>query len=396
MLASEFRFALLATACCLAGCEPRPDEESLGNPTPALSDVVAVPERDREMLGRILEPAASAFSMLQADRESEGTLTGGVVKVVRWTTVEDLLDEMVSALGSDGAGRALAGIRKTGVDIRSRLERESEIREKLLTAKPGERQGVVDGLLTASREDLQAELADIQAQVVELELQSKAARQSFILEMQKLGLDFDERKADNLLATATGDDFVELCVVVGAMRDAVIQLQQLASESRGADAAERYYGVYIVLLKAVEQVHGDFVKRVDDTLLPRLDELESRASALIEQIEGVIARGGDEALGRRNQEANRLTIRAIHVYRTFLRKQSETVEKRSAALALAIEDAQATYSTIELSNQVASMIRDGLQMLQALEQLQLPPLTGFENHDLRQELDRLTLQLGRG
>jgi hypothetical protein len=45
---------------------------------------------------------------------------------------------------------------------------------------------------------------------------------------------------------------------------------------------------------------------------------------------------------------------------------------------------------------VAAMIRDGLQILKSLEQLQLPPFTGFENQDLRAELDRLTVQLGKG
>ena len=150
------------------------------------------------------------------------------------------------------------------------------------------------------------------------------------------------------------------------------------------------------MVKAVERLHTDFVARIDDTLLPQLNDLAQRAKKLIEEIDDVIANGADAQLGRNNQKANRLTIRATGVYKQFLRQQAVAVRARAAALAVTLADAETTYATMEISNEVTAMIRDGLQILQALDQLQLPPLTGFENKDLRDELDRLTTQLNKG
>ena len=356
----------------------------------------AATRRAKELLGKLLEPASRAFGLLREDKANQGTITGGIVKAMRWTSVEDLLDDMVAELSVGSAGEIRARIRTIEATSNALTRRDAEIREALLTARSEDQQGIVDGLLQSSREDFEAELQANAAARERLQRQTAEERARFVEEMLGLGLDFDDQKAQRLLATATGDDFVQLCVVVDAMRDVVVQLQNLASKSGSGEAAQRYYGVYIVLVKAVERLHTDFVARIDDTLLPQLDDLAQRAKKLIGDIDDVIANGGDTQLGRNNQKANRLTIRATDVYKQFLRKQADAVRTRAAALAVTLADAETTYATMEISNEVTAMIRDGLQILQALDQLQLPPLTGFENKDLRDELDRLTTQLNNG
>jgi hypothetical protein len=399
MLPPKSYLALLLSAFLAAGCDQSEAGESDSGSeqrAQAAQSLGGAVEEAKEALGAILGPASEAFGMLRGDAARDGTVTGGVLKAVRWTSVDDLLDEVLEQLGGVGAGALRARIRQTDTEIEGLRLRVSEVREALLTAKPEQRQGVVDGLLASSREDLETELSDSQKRIAELQNRSKEERGRFVRQMRELGLDFDEEKADTLLATATGDDFVELCVVVSTLRDVVIELQALASQSGRAESAQRYYGVYIVLLKAVERLHANFVERIEKSLLPRLEELAARAEELIGQIEVVIANGGDAELGRKNQEANRLTLRAIGVYRAFLEKQAVSVRQRIAAVASALIDAETTYATMEISAEVAAMIRDGLQILKSLEQLQLPPFTGFENQDLRAELDRLTVQLGKG
>jgi hypothetical protein len=396
--ASLFAAALLLTACGQPTLDTSDSQAaSTTQPSPGLAARAKKGAHQvKELLGQLLVPATSAFTLLQEDKQNEGTLKGGFVKALRWTSVEDLLDELVVQLGSSGAGEVRAKIRAIGAQLDALTKRDAEIREALLTAKSEEQQGVVDGFLKSSREDLEAELSDNGAQRDRLRARAAEARGRFVQEMRLLGLQFDDDKAQNLLATATGDDFVQLCVVVDTMRDVVVQLQDLASTSDSGEAAQRYYGVYIVLLKAIEQLHQDFVARIDDTLIPQLDQLARRAEDLIGQIDDVIAQGGDVALGRNNQKANRLTIRATGVYKTFLKQQAADVRQRLAALSVSLADAETTYATMEVSNEVTAMIRQGLQILQSLDQLQLPPLMGFENQDLRQELDRLTLHLNQG
>ena len=415
-------FVSLALGCLAAGCTkptdgsatqapreaaPQSARPAVGTPpepapanTKTALDVAAragaTARRAKELLGKLLEPASRAFGLLREDKANQGTIKGGIIKAMRWTSVEDLLDDMVAELSVGRAGAARARIRTLDAARDALTRRDAEIQEALLTAQSEGQQGIVDGLLQASREDFEAELQANAATRERLQQQAAEERARFVEEMRDLGLDFDDQKAQRLLATATGDDFVQLCVVVDTMRDVVVQLQNLASKSGSGEAAQRYYGVYIVLVKAVERLHTDFVARIDDTLLPQLNDLAQRAKKLIEEIDDVIANGGDAQLGRNNQKANRLTIRATGVYKQFLRQQAVAVRARAAALAVTLADAETTYATMEISNEVTAMIRDGLQILQALDQLQLPPLTGFENKDLRDELDRLTTQLNKG
>ena len=390
-----------ATTTSTSAPPAQPAEPASATPPPPSSDqgvtarARATAQHAKELLGKLLAPASQAFSLLREDKANKGTIKGGIVKAMRWTTVEDLLDTMVAELGSEGAGEVRAKIRAIGAEIDALTRRDAEIQEAMLTAKSEDQQGIVDGLLKSSREDLEAELQANAASRQRLQRRASEERGRFVEEMRKLGLQFDDEKAQRLLATATGDDFVNLCVVVDTMRDVVVQLQELASKSGSGEAAQRYYGVYIVMIKAVERLHTDFVTRIDDTLIPQLDLLAQRAEQLIDEIEDVIAKGGDADLGRKNQKANRLTIRATGVYKTFLKQQAVDVRARAAALAVTLADAETTYATMEVSNEVTAMIRDGLQILQSLDQLQLPPLTGFENKDLRDELDRLTTQLNK-
>ena len=378
------------------GAPPEPGPANTTTAIDLAARAGATTRRAKELLGKLLDPASRAFGLLRKDKANQGSITGGIIRAMRWTSVEDLLDDMVAELSVGSAGDVRARIRAIEAADSALTRRDAEIREALLTAKSEEQQGIVDGLLQSSREDFEAELQANAAARERLQRQTAEERARFVEEMRGLGLDFDDQKAQRLLATATGDDFVQLCVVVDAMRDVVVQLQDLASTSGSGEAAQRYYGVYIVLVKAVERLHTDFVARINDTLLPQLDDLAQRAKKLIGDIDDVIANGGDAQLGRNNQKANRLTIRATDVYKQFLRKQADAVRTRAAALAVTLADAETTYATMEISNEVTAMIRDGLQILQALDQLQLPPLTGFENKDLRDELDRLTTQLNKG
>ncbi|MEO0652946.1 MAG: hypothetical protein AAFZ65_19885, partial [Planctomycetota bacterium] len=56
-------------------------------------------------------------------------------------------------------------------------------------------------------------------------------------------------------------------------------------------------------------------------------------------------------------------------------------------------DAINTYDTVRVSSQVAEILRDSLNDLDALLELEVPKLRGFDNRELQEEFSRLTDEL---
>ena len=97
-----------ATTTSTSAPPAQPAEPASATPPPPSSDqgvtarARATAQHAKELLGKLLAPASQAFSLLREDKANKGTIKGGIVKAMRWTTVEDLLDAMVAELGSEG------------------------------------------------------------------------------------------------------------------------------------------------------------------------------------------------------------------------------------------------------------------------------------------------------
>ena len=73
-----------------------------------------------------------------------------------------------------------------------------------------------------------------------------------------------------------------------------------------------------------------------------------------------------------------------------LREQADEIEQRNQQLQIALRDAENTFDTVALSSEVATLLREGSRNFAALLRLDLPPLRGFENEELKAEFERLT------
>ncbi|MFH1998052.1 MAG: hypothetical protein ABIK28_00160, partial [Planctomycetota bacterium] len=58
-----------------------------------------------------------------------------------------------------------------------------------------------------------------------------------------------------------------------------------------------------------------------------------------------------------------------------------------------LKDALNTYNSVKLSTNVSAILRAGSRNFITVSRLQVPDLRVFESRELRQEFDRLTLEL---
>jgi hypothetical protein len=305
--------------------------------------------------------------------------------------INDLLDRAVAVLAEGEAVRVRERLRALEREIAAREAKLLAWREARVGAPAAGKLNALQGVFARSREDYDALIEETRAELAALRAEGERLAGEFVARLRDLGLEVDLESARSLLATVTGDDFVELCQVGHNLRGLTLQLQELTEESgESLAAAKRYYGVFVVLVRLVDRLQRDFIDRTRREVIPRLQQLAGEAETLIAQARRNMEEGGSERIGRRNIRSNELTLRAVRYYTGYLRAQAAQVEARNRALQVDLRDAVNTWRTVSLSSEVAALIRESSRNFAALLRLELPRLRGFDNRELRAEFRRLT------
>lgn len=350
--------------------------------------------RARKLFGEVIGPlteAAEAHS--EHDQLEESTWVGKDQKD-NLEDINSLLDGVIEALDESEVATTRAELRQLEGEIRVLNQRLIDDREKRLSAPTREELNRIEKVYTKSREEYDERIQESLDGIAERRAQIQALHEYFVQQMRGLGLDIDLEGARSLLATVTGDDFVAMCVVLDNVRGLTLQLQELTDESgESLEAARRYYGAYVMLVRLMDRVQKSFITRALDEMLPKLDQLADQAEGLIEQAEENIEAGGNRAILEQNIESNELTVRATTFYGEYLRGQAAEIQARNDKLQVSLRDAENTFDTVSLSSQVAAILQEGQRNFAALLSLELPPLRGFDNAELQQEFERLTQEM---
>lgn len=351
-------------------------------------------EHERQILRRIFEPLEQASERYAKHDDLEESTFFGEDQETNQAAIDRLLDEAIGTLGLSAINDTRQRLREIREETDAAEEQLSRDREARLSAPFESELNALEQQFTTTREDYDERIADNEEQIAKLERERTDLEETFVDELEAIGLDLDRETARGLLATVSGEDFVEMCVVFHNVRLVTVRLQQLTEEAgESLDVARRYYGSYVVLVRILDHIQKDFVERVRTEQVPRLAEYSERARENIEQARENLANGGDPRIVEQNIESNQLTLDACLAYRRYLLDQAAAVEAQNEALQPRLRDAINTFDTVQLSSQVANAIREARRNFAALLELDVPDLRGFENVQLRQEFERLTDQL---
>jgi sorbitol-specific phosphotransferase system component IIBC len=139
-----------------------------------------------------------------------------------------------------------------------------------------------------------------------------------------------------------------------------------------------------------------FVDRVENVHIPKLMAFASQAEQNIQQARALItSKSGIRKELLNNVDANEVTKKAAELYADYLREQAKDVGEENKAAEKAVNTALNTYMTVKLSSDVASLIQSGRGEFDSLMKLSVPPMKGFENQKLRNELKLITRELMR-
>ncbi len=349
----------------------------------------------REMLRRSLGPLEEVAERERRQASLPRRRWVGEDQSSNLRRIDRLLDEVIEALELGEASATRSELRRLEAEGRKLEEELVRAREQRLVAPERDQLTLVGRVTGTSAEEWAQRVSELEARQTELEERRRGLEERFARELAGLGLDLDADAVRSLLSTVSGEGFLRLVSVFDNVRTVTVQLQELTEASgESLDAARRYYGCYVALLGLLDRLQREFLRDVTERHLPALDDFERRAAANIAQAERNRAAGGDPRIAEQNIRANRLTQEATRLYRDYLGRQASAVEAQNRTLALRLADARNTLETVRLSSNVAALLSEGRRQVEALLDLDVPALRGFENRELEREFHRLTRELG--
>jgi len=337
---------------------------------PKLDDTLALQERQDEL------PQSAWFG---EDQESNRE------------AIDALLDQAVAILSTSGVQHHRKRVRALQAEIAKARQDIANDRQRRVSAPQS-------SVVKRTVEDFDQAIVERQADIARYEEELSQVQRAFAADLRKIGLDLSDEQVELLLSTVVGDNLIDLGVVFDNVKAFTTQLEGLVRES-GEDlqSARRYYGMYVVLLKSLNQMHLQVERVIAKGYVPQIDAIIDRAQRLTTETRALQKQSPDKAnLLNANLSAQHLTIQAAGVYREYLIDQGRQVAEARRELERDIAAAWNTYETVRVSGELVGLVKSSRRLLDGLLNRQVPPLRPFRNLEMQREFEKLTAQLRRG
>jgi hypothetical protein len=267
-------------------------------------------------------------------------------------------------------------------------------------AQPGGVLGAVSAIkchFEPTRAQSAAQLRDAEGTVAQRLAQISAERTRFAADLKQIGLTISPAQVDGLLKLATAHDLINLHAAYNNLKEITAQLRSaMLAASHSPQTAQRYYGIYVVLLEVAMHMHEEFFLKLHETYLPRLDALSAATNQTYEKATLLVKTTGRADLRqqlRGNVEALEMTRRAAALYRASLLSQAQAVNQSWQRLYEQHEVAVNSYRTVNLSSALLLQMQNTGKGFDNLKQLEVPALENLGNESLEKEFDRLSRAL---
>ncbi len=303
--------------------------------------------------------------------------------------LDAILDTVLAILGTCGAAGYRTRIRNLQADIATAQARIGAYREQVVSAPVEKSQNFVEGLMVASKEALNDQISDETERIAEKTQQIESLKVGFREHLQQIDIDVSTDTADSFLLPVE-DNIIAMAAVISNIGRLTELLQCFVDESREAPSeSKRYYGMYVLLVFAIDRVQTHFLSEIDETFIPKLLRYESEAVQHIKDAQSQLSRGGPREQLSGNIAANRRNIDACHLMTETLQSQRRSVLAENRKVQILEAAAVNSYRTVCLSFSVAELIGYCDSAFRALRDLQLPPLRTFQNAQLSEEMHKL-------
>ncbi|OOC10631.1 hypothetical protein [Thioalkalivibrio halophilus] len=318
--------------------------------------------------------------------------------------IDDLIDDALEVMDVPEIVSMRRQYRELEDRIMTEQERRADLREERMFAPDTDASTLarftptetLREMTARTRGDFDRLIEARERNIAAYEEELEALKGEMATALEGVGLSMPPDQLELWMSSAIGDDVVSMAVVFRSIRTLTQRLEELTRESgENLNVAGRYYGMVVILHRLVVTMQERFVERVDGEIVPRLEAYREEADEIIAQSRELIREGGHRDSLESNIAANELTRQAIDLYLEVVTGQREQVAEALEISRYEKQVAVNTYRTVQLSANVADLIRDGLDTFETLSELQVPETAEFRNDKIREEFRRLTERLER-
>ena len=274
--------------------------------------------------------------------------------------LNDQLDTILTLVLGDLYPESRARLFALDGELERAGERIAELQVDRITApRSADTVGMIDRTLNrfapGSIEAIEAEMAALEAQRVELERRRGALLRSFAEELfARYGVEITAEEAEAALYQVNGVTIVESAVAFEVVRKIEERLREIREVTDDDAVLRRYYAVAAVTRLLIQRLYERHLDSYAEDWLPRLAEIEARNAALMAETEAAI-QGADaqrRPVYEGNLEVQRQVSEVIAAYRQMLEERRALTER---GLEVARADAAVALNTLKTLEAAVSL-----------------------------------------
>ncbi len=303
-----------------------------------------------------------------------------------------LILNALDALEISGLTEAREAYAEIEEDILEAQKEIAELQEKRISAP----EKSTSWFFSKTRRQLNSRISTLKNDLGNYEQQQQELLEQLRREYANIGIEIKPEQVRFYLSSISGDDIMGLSAVFHNVKQLNQKLEEMMRETPDNMASvKRYYGLHVVMIKAIIVAHDRMVSHIDERYIPRLNELREDNRDAAKQTRKLLenADPGQRAVLQASQRTQEMTARAIDLYQKHLIDLRARVEQSLVPLEKRYAVAMNAYQTIRVASDLVSEMKACLKDLSSLQDMHLPDLLPVNDVALEQKFAEITNSL---
>lgn len=214
------------------------------------------------------------------------------------------------------------------------------------------------------------------------------------LEAYGLSLDTDQVKV--LLSRVDADDIIGMTTSFSVIAELTQQFSEATLASgENLQIAKNYYFMHVILLELQMHIQRNYIDRLKNVYLVKLGKLKRENGTLITETKSLVgsSKGSHKKVAEQNLKSQQFTRKVLVLYEEILRKDLYKIQNGLKKVNDNYLVALNTYKTVNVSADLAVLMAGNNNLFNEVMSLQAPELIPFENLQIQDAFETLSLQL---
>jgi len=241
------------------------------------------------------------------------------------------------------------------------------------------------------------QISDIDALITKFKNYIDELEDDLQVKMKNLDINLSKAQIQVMTSRVDGDDLAKSIAIFDITKQISNTLGELMKEnSFSTNSTTKYYGVYLILTEILGFAQREYILKIDDEYLTKLDLIKEDVYESINysnKQKKEASMQSSKVIFDNNIDADKFTIKVIDDYKDLLMNQKVQLKDVLLITEEKITVAYSSYNSSMNSAAVMSIINDTQSTFDQIMELQIPDIIPFENTALEVEFKKLSEKL---